>query len=1046
MVTNSKSPTVQLLTEKGLLNVVYWTLAFVFLAALVWACSSRFSHIYLEDDFLWCLPLIAQIKQSLPFAQMIHVFHSGELSLFDGLYFSALISLFGVHLKFYVLLSLLVHVCNAGLLFHLLLRRMQFPLKISFFAAAIYLTFYGHFHAYIRPISISHAMVVFVILLLANLYLNIEQRRNNHQSFGVLYGLVIGLAIIASVMRLSMIIAPVMIVVHILFVAKDGAEVLEKLRLWGPVFFILLMYDWILLTVIGREGRTLDGLTGLWHGILHQDSWLLALLMYVGLTAAATGLVWVFLKSRSAKGFLETFRKIIPWVFFIPHFFLLSLYNWLAAVPSAAGADPYERWQLMAYPGGIYFFVLLLAVWVLMAVIVKYIRSRGTHLILFVGWYLSLLPFLGLKFAAVPSRYLIYIAPILAVVLSVFLFEILPRNFNFFRGRLGRYIVIVGVCLIIFSNIYAIHARLRRSILGDYWWSYDYVKAANVIKEDLVGKGRLASGQSTALCVQGVGAIGEWWKDFLWERFDQYAPFVWTLRSTIGRADIPVRVNNQCRESDLVYRITDKTVVDGDSRDIEPFYQFFNNGIARLRAGDFFSAYAELNKAVVHPPFIIRLFLNKDRFNQDFSIQELVDIAKTIKASYARSYADDGRLHAIEHMIQKESMDYAFVVLLSAYLRDKYAYDTDRFGRGGSPSLVVSQWIAADAVKEYPLQDYLPASELKPFEAFANHWLVPVENISWAKVENYRGYAFYVVSGYYFAILDQDGDFDLAKFKRGGYASSHVVKTKHELRRWVDQQGTGGSGSIFKAEDKLVTETLGQLKAPDKTNFSLPADVLSKYADAGLLNRFEYGMSVGGIPLGRGVLQVTMDGGGQKRVRFVVDMKPWPWLQKVSKDSLGWRMTSIVDRNTLLPEFFEENVLSKIKKGKSGRSVVYHHDQLYMERKIYKEDILPDTRDLASLLFWLMARDYQDRQVVKTTMNISRNIYLIVGQVHDIAPRSPHGEHTFWIDLRFIQLDHQFKAVRNWPVEMYFLRMKGWSLPVLINIRILPVSMSFHLI
>lgn len=1045
MVTHRPSPFVQLLTKKELLNAVYWTLASLFLAALVWACSSRFSHIYLEDDSLWCLPLIAKLKQSLPFEQMIHVFQSGELSLFDGLYFSALISLFGIHLKFYVLLSLLVHVGNAGLLFHLLLRRMQFPLKISFFAAAIYLTFYGHFHAYIRPLSISHTMVVFVILLLANLYLSIEQRRNNHQSFGVLYGLVMGVAIIASVMRLSMIIVPVMIVVHILFIAKDGAEVLGKLRLWGPVFFILLMYNWILLTVIGREGRTLDGLTRLWHGILHQDSWLLALLMYVGFWGAATGVVWVFLKSRAAKGFLGTFKKIILRAFFIPHFFLLSLYNWLVAVPSAVGADPYKRWQLMAYPEGTYFFVLLLGVWVLMAVIIKYIRSRSTHLILFAGWYLSLLPFLGLKLTAVPSRYLIYISPILAVVLSLFLFEILPQNFNFFRGRLGRYVVIVGVCLIIFSNIYAIHVRLRRSILGDYWWSYDYVKTANVIKGDLAGKGQPAGGQSTALCVQGVGAIGEWWKDFLWGRFDQYAPFVWTLRSTIGRADIPVRVNNQCRESDLVYRITDKTVVDGDSRDIEPFYQFFNKGIARLQSGDFSSAYVELNKAVVHPPFVIRLFLNKDRLNQDFSVQEFVDIAKTIKASYAHSYADDGRLHAIEYMIQKESMDYAFVVLLSAYLQDKHVYGTDRFWSGGSPSLVASQWITADDVKEYPLQDYLPASELKPFEAFATHWLVPVENMPWPKVENYRGYAFYVVNGYYFAILDQDGDFDLAKFKRGGYASSHVVKTKHELRRWVDQQDRGSGGSIFEAEEKLVADTLGQLSIIDKTNFSLPADVLSKYADAGLLDRFEYGMSVGGIPLGRGVLQAAMYGGEQKSVRFVVEIKPWPWLQKVSKDSLGWRMTSTVDRNTLLPEFFEENVLSKIKKGKSGRSVVYHHDQLYMERKIYKEDILPDTRDLASLLFWLMDRDYHDQQVVKTTMNISRNIYLIVGQAHDISLHSSQGAHTFRMDLRFIQMDHRFQAVRIWPVEMYFLRMKGWSLPVLINIGILPASMSFHL-
>jgi hypothetical protein len=437
-----------LFSSRIFLNISYLSSFLIFLAALVWACSSRFSHIYLEDDFLWCLPLISQLKQTLPFAQMIHAFHSGELTLFDGLYFSALISMFGIHLKFYLMLSMLVHVGNAGLLFYLLYRRISLSLMTGFFAAVIYLTFYGHFHAYVRPLSISHTMVVFMILLLINLYLRIEELRNNRQPFGALYGLVLVVAMIASVMRLSMIIAPIAIMVHILFVAKDGPDVWRKLRWWGPVFAILLIYDWILLTVIGREGRTLEGLTGFWHGIFHQGSWALALLTYVGLIAAAGGAFCFFLKSRAAKGFLEIFKKIMPWAFFIPHFFLLSFSNWLMAVSSASKANPYQRWQLMDYPQGVYFVVLLLVAWALMAVIVRHVRSRGAHLVLFIGWYLSLLPFLGFKLTAVPSRYLVYVSPILAVVLSVFLFEILPQRFNFFRKRFGRGIVLAGLCLI----------------------------------------------------------------------------------------------------------------------------------------------------------------------------------------------------------------------------------------------------------------------------------------------------------------------------------------------------------------------------------------------------------------------------------------------------------------------------------------------------------------------------------------------------------------------------------------------------------------------
>lgn len=1031
-------------SKKEFLCIVYVTSALTFIAAVVWACASRFSHIYLEDDFLWCLPLISQIKQALPFAQMIHAFHSGELTLFDGLYFSALISIFGIHLKFYLMLSMLVHVGNAGLLFYLLYKRINLSLMTGFFAAVIYLTFYGHFHAYVRPISISHTMVVFIVLLLINLYLKIEERRNNRQPFGALYGLVLVVAIVASVMRLSMVIAPIAIMVHILFVAKDGPDVWGKLRWWGPVFAVLLIYDWILLTVIGREGRTLEGLTGFWHGIFHQSSGMLALLTYIGLMAIAGGVFYFFLRSRAAKGFLEIFKKIMPWAFFIPHFFLLSFFNWLMAVSSASEANPYQRWQLMAYPEGACFSVLLLVVLALMVVIVRYVRSRGAHLILFIGWYLSLLPFLGLKLAAVPSRYLVYVSPILAVVLSVFLFEILPQSFNFFRERFGRSIVLVGLCLIIFLNIYAIHERLRRSILGDYCLSYDYVKVANVIKEDLASKGRVVDGHPMDLCVQGVGAI-EWWKDFLWEKFDKYSPFIWTLRSTIGHADISVRINDQCRKDDLGYRITDKTVVDGASRDIEPFYQFFNNGISHLQSGDFSLAYVEFNRAFIQPPFLIKLFLNKNHLGSDFSIPELLDAAKVIKASYTGSYTDDGRIRAIEHMIQKESMDYAFVILLLAYLQDKYAYDADYPWHGRMINLVASEWMSADAVKEYSLRNYFPASELKSFEAFADHWLAPVKSMPWSKVENYRGYDFYAFSGYNFAILKKYGRFDLAKFKRGGYALSHVAKTKHELRGWVDQQGKDDSGSTFDAQDKLVADMFERLDVLGKKNFSFPPGILSKYINASLINRFEYGMSVGGIPMGRGILQATTESGESKNVRFVVDIKPWPWLQKVSKDSLGWRMTSIIDKNTLLPVFFEENALSKVKKGKPGRTIVYHHDQLYMERKIYKEDILPDTRDLATLLFWLMNTDHSGQHVVKTTVNISRNVYLVIGRVGDIA-RLPDNRTISWINLRFIQMDNQFKASRSWSVEIFFMRMDGWSLPILINIKNFPATVSLRLI
>ncbi len=934
---------------------VFFVFGLVFLAALFWACSSRFLHIYLEDDFLWCLPLIEQIKHTQALPQMVHSFNAGELSLFDGIYFSLLLSMFGDHLQFYVFVSLAVHLCNAGLLFHLLFKRMRMSWAVSFFAAAIYLTFYGHFHAYMRPISISHTMVVSLILLLSNLYLGIEQRRENNQRIRRLYAWAMGTAVIACVMRLSIVIVPLIMFMHMWFTAKNGKDAWRKFCLWGPVIFILLIYQWVLLTVVGRQGRTLDGIMGVFNSFVHPVSLMLSLLMYFLLSAVTTGGFYLFFKSATSEVFLKKFKKIIPWAFVFPLFFLLCLFNWLMALPSAHTADAYQRWQLMAYPEGARLFVLLLLSWVMMVAFTRHAIARAPEGIIFVIWYLGLLPFLGWQLDPVPSRYLIYISPIFATVLSFFLFEVLPQRFKFFREHLGRWVMVGVVCIFIFSNIYAIRVRLTRSVLGDYLWSYDYVKAANLINDHIQANYTNNEIRALSVCVQGVDPIPflDGWKSFLGDHFDPNASFVMTLRSRIGEVK-DIHVNRECQNNDVVFRITDKTVVDQHNKSIELFYRFFDQAIVDRESGNPASVDEQLRHAFEHPPFVITLFSPEPP-------DHVVDL---IKQAYTRFYIDDPKYLRIEYMIQKEVLDYEYV---ASYVR-------------GKPVLISG----------------------------------PSER--WDKLEEYRGYSFFWGKGHYFAIPGEAVQFDLAKFKRGGYPVAQVAATKYELRQKIPHSQYLAAGINYA---------------------SLPQP-----SGKGVAGHFQYQILFLGIPVGQATLDITPDDVNLGQQSVVMQIKPCGWVQKLSGNRAGLAIVSRVDTATGLPLSSEENTFDKIKKGKKGRSIIYHHDDLYMERRIYKEDIFPDTRDLGSLTMWLMTRDYKTQKLFQSTMNISRNMYMVTAEADGDWGENPY----FGVNVSFVQVDHGLKPLKSVLSRVRFLRQHDRSMPVSIHLKVFFIPLTLRLI
>lgn len=161
-------------------------------------------------------------------------------------------------------------------------------------------------------------------------------------------------------------------------------------------------------------------------------------------------------------------------------------------------------------------------------------------------------------------------------------------------------------------------------------------------------------------------------------------------------------------------------------------------------------------------------------------------------------------------------------------------------------------------------------------------------------------------------------------------------------------------------------------------------------------------------------------------------LRPPALLRAISFDNIGLNLTTVMDAQDLLPYYFEQSDVYSAKKGKSPKRIVYHHDALWMERKGYKEDIWDDTRDVVSMISWLMSQEYSDEKFLKTTMNINRTIYLVAGKTRemDLPRKQLPQEGVLEVRLKILQLDKIFKKSGEWGATVYLMKAGQRYLPL----------------
>ncbi len=168
-----------------------------------------------------------------------------------------------------------------------------------------------------------------------------------------------------------------------------------------------------------------------------------------------------------------------------------------------------------------------------------------------------------------------------------------------------------------------------------------------------------------------------------------------------------------------------------------------------------------------------------------------------------------------------------------------------------------------------------------------------------------------------------------------------------------------------------------------------------------------------------------------------LSLRPFKFLRAISSDGIGVDGVSFFNKENLLPYLFEQTTPYAMRKGKTGKTIEYHHGERWMLRKAKKEDIEEDTRDPVSLIVWLMSRDYENEDLFKSTLNINRKIYTVVGKVGERRSLVKDGIETrlMKLKLKILGRDAGYRLRSQLPVEVYLLQRGEVYVPILFDIK-----------
>jgi hypothetical protein len=670
---------------------------------------------FFENDLLWYIPTVAREMKGLGPGELICYFFN-PLPLYWAvpslkIYTYFVLNSFGFLARYFIFVSLFFHFACSVLLF-LLAKRLGLGSRVAFFSTLTFLTLFAHFHAYMWPTAFQHLIVVFFILLTLNLYLKTAKLVENKKDYHLAYFLTLVSSLIASICRASILILPLMIMSHILFCAKDDQTRVKRFDLWLPLFLVYLIYP--LITISFGDTRLFIMLAKIGAPVLSKFLILLSLGLFglvlirrIGaLNLNGRALKRIKILSLGMLGFLAALliiiggvkRLLIPYNFLLP--FSSTLNSFFHPIASALSMDSTRPHYYIAFGNDLFIFTF--GVLIILSFIKEFFNRDRSFIILGV-WYTVALGYLYIR-NPLASRYFIYISPVFSIVFcSVFIYFYSRVTEALKVRRITKEIILILIFIIFcIPNLFAIKLALFKGRQVNTFMTYDYIRSAQLIKEDLMRAEDTDKQEKKEIYVDNIVPVKfTRWEGFsVSDTYDDNARYIFT--QVFGSLSKGIRLNQAPESKDrdsLVYYL-DGFVLRNPKGVVEDnFARLFNSGLEHLRLGHLRQAIDSFEAAATERPFLLkfvlgdlsldslqcvangqdmRSWINKitSFYNQDLSSYEPLSSAEEIK-----------RINYVSQIMRKEIDEYVQCLFYLSYLenadanigRSRYWFSQIRF-------------------------------------------------------------------------------------------------------------------------------------------------------------------------------------------------------------------------------------------------------------------------------------------------------------------------------------------------------------------------------
>ncbi len=599
-----------------------------------------------ETDLWWMLPVFSRLTAGksffegllfllqptprwfeLPFLKAYLWFHQA-LPILQGSYGSL------------ILVSLLLHFFNA-LLMYAVGQQLGMGRRAGFFSAFTYLTLFVQFHAYYWPSAFQHVLAVFTTLGVLFCYLKTEELFKGRQPQRTLFFfLTLAAGGLGSLQR-STLMLPFMLLAHLVFSSRNAQERVTRFTRWMPFLLLYPLYILLALCFVGDHVYNV----GIFKFPLPAGIKALAFFFggVVGLVALRRllGISWtmggrrrigkallIFLTVGLTAGLILRDKReiLLPYNLITPLTTLLA--SFLEPIQSALSTDSRVAYYVM--PCQISFFFLLLALlslWVFVRL--PWVRpATVATLLMWYGmctWYLLFHRHVVSSFPLrIPSRYFIYLSPIFSWVFcssAIALYDLLMKRIRL--HGLKREVILVGIFLgLVLPNLMAVRLQLFRGRLVNSYFSYDDVRAGELIQEDL---SRLLS--ETGRAPDRVYVFGAVKMDYPMTRA-KYIPmhligldnsrFLIHEKVLSRHPGVTLLVEESVMTDGAggqVYWVGGPRVRNGQGQWVDPFARHLEEGLQRLDEGDWEGAKEGFQQAVKRRPFLLRYLLSSCRLS-----------------------------------------------------------------------------------------------------------------------------------------------------------------------------------------------------------------------------------------------------------------------------------------------------------------------------------------------------------------------------------------------------------------------------------------------